>query len=234
MKTAALLTASLILLVSFGFKEKIKPNYSDLNEWGLSGEVKEIKAFYYYQLDQDGDSSSSIVPEKWSRMSIAYYNMDGNMDSLKVYNSQDASPLTYLYMNKGRIQNIYLVSENDTALFVTKKWKSHYQYINEFWADSIVSSRETCYLDENYRIKETKRQHYHSEDGSLDFSTGEKIYFNASNQIDSIRSFVDGKMTDLVLNVDLELDQNKNPIRSSKKNGDDEPYLVIREFTYYE
>ena len=233
MKMTQLIATMLIVIVACGLKEKGTTNYSELGEWGLKGEIKVIKAYYYKSVKNNGKDLSPIDKDQWDRMTLAYYNKVGIMDSLKIYNSENSNPMTFIYSKKDEITYTYLVSEKDTTLFSKKQWVSRYHYVLEILSSNKVESKEMYYLDENYRMKEIKREHYNLEDDSIDFTTGEKMYFNESNQLDSIRLFSKGKLNDLTLNIDLELDGNKNPVKSSKKVGQMDPYLIVREYTYY-
>lgn len=233
MKNTILIATTLIIIISCGNNEKGTPKKSDLGEWGLSGEVKVIKAFYYKSVKKNGKDLTPIDQGEWDKMTIAYYNREGNMDSLKIYNSEISSPLTIIYNKKGEIIYSYQVSDFDTILYSKKHWKSEYHYVIEILNNNSVVTKEMCYLDEKYRMKEIKREHYDLEDNSIKYTTGENIYFNEVNQLDSIRIISNGKFDDLIVNVDLELDVNKNPIKTSKKVGHSEPYLIVREFTYY-
>lgn len=233
MKKNRLIATTLIIIVACGLKEKGTPKYSELGEWGLTGEVKILKAFYFKNVKKNGKDMNPIDKEQWDRMTITYYNRDGNMDSLKIFNSKNASPMSFVYSKKDEINNTDLLSDNDTVLFSKKYWKSKYHYVIEILSNNKVETKEMYYLDEKYRMKEIKREHYSIEDNSIEYTSGENIYFNDANRLDSIRAFSDGKLDNLTLNVDLEQDRNNNPIKTSKKVGQLEPYLIIREYTYY-
>jgi hypothetical protein len=233
MKQTTIIATTLILFISCALKEKGTPKYSELEEWGLSADVKDVNAYYYKSVRKNGENLIPIDKEQWDRMTITYYNKQGMLDSLKVYNSKNSSPITFIYVKEGEIIKTYLVSNSDTILYSKKYWKSEFNYIIEILNDNRVETKEFCYLDDKFRMKEIKREIYNLEDSSIEFSTGEKIYFNKNNQLDSIRGFSEGKMNDLTLNIDTEFDRNKNPIKSTKKSGEMEPYLIVREFTYY-
>jgi len=232
-KQLTIIATILLLFISCELKEKGTLKYSELQEWGLSAGVKHVKAFYYKSFIKNGDNLIPIDNERWDRMTITYYNKLGMMDSLKVYNTKNSSPLIFIHVTEGELIKTYMVSNSDTILYSKKYWKSKLNYIVDILNDNRVETKELCYLDDKFRMKEIKREIYNLEDSSIEFSTGEKIYFNENNQLDSIRAFSEGKMNDLILNVDAEFDRNKNPIKSSKKNGQMEPYLIVREFIYY-
>jgi len=237
MKHNTIIVTTLILFISCALKERESPKYSELEEWGLSAGVKDVKAFYYKSINKNGENLIPVDKEQWDRMTIVYYNKQGMIDSLKIYDTKKSSTKTFIYFTEGELITAYLVSNSDTIsdtiLYSKKYWKSKFNYVIEVLNDNRVVTKELCSLDEKFRIKDIKREHYNLEDSSIELYTAEKIYFNEKNQLDSIRWFSNGQMDDLTINVDFEFDRNKNPIKSSKQIGQMEPYLIVRDYTYY-
>jgi hypothetical protein len=226
MKLKKLFTILLILIISCTFQEKEVKKHSDLREWGLLGKVKELKSYFY-------KSVSKSQENQWDRMTITYYNSLGMIDSLKVFSSKNSLSSTFMYVNIKDTIKAYLISNSDTILFSKRHWESKFNYITEIFNENKIETSERCYLDEKFRIKEIKREHYNLDGNSIEFTSAEKFYFNENNNLDSIRAFSNQKMNELTLNIDIEFDGNKNPVKSSKKVGELEPYLITREFSYY-
>lgn len=233
MKKSAIATFTLILLLSFGFRETDTPKYSDLGEWGINGDVKMMKSLYYYNVKWNDKNLIPINQEQWDRMSLTYYNTEGNMDSLIVYNSTYASAIKFIYDTIGDTSATYIITNNDSVLYSKKYWKSTYDYVVEIFNNNKLATREIYFLDKNFRLKEVKKDQYKLEANSLYFSSIEKMYFNEKNQLDSIRAFTNDKFGDLTVNMDIECDSIGNPLKSIKKVGQSDPYLIFREFIYY-
>ncbi|MCC7297509.1 MAG: hypothetical protein IT244_04185 [Bacteroidia bacterium] len=232
MKATAIASICMFIM-SCTFTETAVPTFSDLQEWGLAGNVKQVKALYYKSVKQVGEDLVPINPAQWDRMTVTYYNPHGMLDSIKSYTPENPVPLTYTTVHGTAADTTYFISKADTQLYSIKQWKSKLNYTVKIITQGKVEAKENTLLDETFKIKEIHREQYDMANSSVLSTSGEHMYFNKQHHLDSIREFSNNKMQDLIVNVDLTFDSNNNPTKSSKKVGTAAPYLAVREFTYY-
>lgn len=208
-------------------------HFSQLMEWGIKGPVKVIDARYTY------DSSMWSIarldyPTEYNRRTVTYHNRKGNVDSILVYLRMDGEEklnsrfvfedrndtifgLFYLEEELKSKSKMYWIDPKRYVILLENEDGLNYKYDQQLNRDGLATVVDI----------------YTYRNGSWEKDGQEENFFSKGGRLDSIVSTF-GRAGTVLTNKDYAYDNHYNPIQSVKQRADETPYLVVRNYTYYE
>ncbi|MCT4561325.1 MAG: hypothetical protein N4A41_08105 [Crocinitomicaceae bacterium] len=207
-----------------------KPN--QLQEWGIKGKVKLIECWYTYDSTL-WDIDHLDQPVIWNRKTRAYYNRSGNVDSIIVWNDTYEETLTeitrYSYQD-GKMLGVF-EKEGVPETNIVLQWLSDSVYQVELRSSAGEAYRYVNFMDPEGRLSLTKAAKL--ENNTWVDLGEERTYFSKTGNLDSIVSIY-SRHKEVMANKDYLFDAYNNAIKSVKQKSGKSPYLVTRQFDYYE
>ncbi|MEN2488989.1 hypothetical protein AAYQ05_14415 [Flavobacterium sp. B11] len=215
-------------------------NYSDLNEFNISGKVKTVQTRTFKldekDIDENIKASDSI---SWFNESIVYYNRNGNVDSLTISylnptQSKKIENLKTKYTFNDKNRQGITVNKNLTSK-TFKTWVDNNKYTeSSYSSEGLYLKLETTTLDKCNRISERNIKIIDPRFSSN--KNSQYIFDNQGHLSKIITSFEGSNKVEFLKKKNLKFDKLNNPtitINTSEKDESVVKNLSLAKYTYY-